>query len=287
MPATEFTSINRGWSMKMVIFMVVLFGFGIWGLYDATILYPQRGIDDASLKQKEYLEYIAQSNQFSAASIGDPVAKLNDLKKREAELKEADIEARRVTPGGPEYRALLPKLVDVGAANWLKSLRMVGRLKPEFTMMTNPSATLAELREKWNTTAHPNPLTEYDIPLQWLFAALGFGLGLYILWIFFRVVRTRYGWDPAIQELTFPDGKTIVPADVAEFDKRKWDKFYVTLNFKGGGARKLDLLRYVPLEEWILAMERTAFPETAPPEEPAPPAPADGASPEESPQATT
>ncbi|MGH7132453.1 MAG: hypothetical protein ACREJO_10960, partial [Phycisphaerales bacterium] len=83
----------------------------------------------------------------------------------------------------------------------------------------------------------------------------------------------------------FPDGKTIVPADIAEFDKRKWDKFYVTINLKGGEARKLDLLRYVPLEEWVLAMERTAFPETAPPEEPA--TPADGAAPTESTQATT
>lgn len=263
MAATEFTSINRSWSVKMYIFLIVLVGFGSWGLLDALVWYPRRGIEDASYKQREYLEYVAQNNSYSSASIADPVARLKELKAREAELAEADADSRKVTPGGSEYRALLPKLVDLGAKNWLNSLRLVGRLTPEYTKMANPSATLAELRDKWKTTARPNPLTEFDLPLQWIFAAVGYGLGLYMLMIIVRVMRTKYGWDAATQELTLPSGRSFRPEHLAEVDKRKWDKFYVTLNLKDGSSHRLDLLRYVPLEDWVLAMERTAFPETA------------------------
>ena len=79
------------------------------------------------------------------------------------------------------------------------------------------------------------------------------------------------GQIPLATEAELPGGQKVGPGDIAEFDKRKWDKFLVTLTIKdshptlGGQRVVVDLYRHEPVEDWILAMERTAFPETAGP----------------------
>jgi hypothetical protein len=86
-----------------------------------------------------------------------------------------------------------------------------------------------------------------------------------------RVARRRYSWDDAEKRLFLPDGSSLVPADVAEFDKRKWDKFLIYLHVKphherhAGRELMLDLYQHAPLEDWVLEMERIASPETGEP----------------------
>lgn len=81
--------------------------------------------------------------------------------------------------------------------------------------------------------------------------------------------------------LTLPGGESITPDDVAEFDKRKWDKFLFFFKIKpdhatlGGREIKLDLYQYVPLEDWAVAMHRHARPEDYADENPADENPAD------------
>ncbi len=95
----------------------------------------------------------------------------------------------------------------------------------------------------------------------------GFALYLIVLWV--RVAAKTYTWDAAHQQLGLPGGASLVPTDLADVDKRKWHKFFVTLEINdthpklAGQGVTLDLYRYVPLEEWVLEMERTRFPERA------------------------
>ncbi len=73
--------------------------------------------------------------------------------------------------------------------------------------------------------------------------------------------------------LGLPGGHSLTPADLTDVDKRKWDKFFVSLVVKpghatlGGKEVALDLLRYEPLEDWVLEMEKAAFPDRVKAEE--------------------
>jgi len=281
MPATQFTTTNRGWLMKMMIFLVVLIGFGLYGLYDATLAYPGRGMEDASYKKKLYLERadeaskVGRSDLLDNAGIAAPEARRATLVARRAELEASEekgskLQAARAAGGAEgtraerDYRDLLPTIVEAAALRWLDSLNLVSGLKPAMTEMKDPRAELKALTERWSKASPPKALNFYDIPMQWCFTVVGFGGGLYLLYVIFRTSRKRYGWDPAQQRLYFPDGKTLVPGDISEFDKRKWDKFFIFLHRKpeaGGGEVKLDLLRHAPLEKWVLEMEKTAFPQ--------------------------
>ena len=91
--------------------------------------------------------------------------------------------------------------------------------------------------------------------------------------LFVRVSAKKYRWSPDTRTLTLPGGKTIAPAQIAEVDKRKWDKFFVTLRLNESSPEprevKLDLLRFTPLEAWVLEMEKHAPNYVPPAEEPA------------------
>jgi hypothetical protein len=275
MPDQQTTTVNRKWLTKMVIFMVVCFAFGTWGLIDAIKIYPDRGIEDASYKQRELLRTADTAGRLETARFPDPRAALADLQARrdkiEADYKrflDAQSIATQNTPQGQsaarDLRTLAPAAVDKSALAWLESLALVGRLKPEFTNPADPRAELNTLNDKWKAQEPPKPLAVYDLPLQWFFCAVGYGLALYLIILIIRVRATVYRWEPDTQRLHLPGGRSIVPADLADLDKRKWDKFFVFLQFKDGSPElKLDLLRWVPLEEWILTMEKTAFPERA------------------------
>lgn len=262
MPATETTRLNRPWLVKMVIFFAVLVFFGFYGLYDATIAYPERGMRFARYCEYQYLEAAKAAGQLTprAVSVENPAQELQRL--------------RSLTPA--QASAL-----DSLRRDWLEALNVVGALDPAHTAIDRPDDRYDTLRSEWVTSqgarARPKPLAFYDIPVQWLFVVIGLGGGLWMLILFISVARQRYGWDPATQTLYLPGGHTLTPADVEDFDKRKWDKFLIFLKIRpdhptlGGREIKLDLYRYASLESWVLEMERTAFPERG--EEPPPGAP--------------
>jgi hypothetical protein len=266
MPDT--TSLNRPWLAKMLIFFAVALGLGLWGLYDAMINYPQRGLRHASYLQYQYLDAANAAHLLDrkSVSVPDPVAELQRLD---------TLEPTRATPLDPLRR------------DWLHALRVVGALDAAHTAIDDPDARYKQLKAEWITgtgaKSAPKPLSNYDIIVQWLIAAAGLGVALWILGLFLAVARHRYTWDEATQTLTLPGGHTLTPRDIGDFDKRKWDKFLIFLKINpthatlGGREIKLDLYRYTPLESWVLAMERTAFPERttdtavepSPPEAPA------------------
>lgn len=254
MPATMTTSLNRKWYIKLAIFFVFLVGFGLYGLYDATIAYPERGRRHAEFLQYQYLLAADTQGRLRDAGVAEPVEARSRL---------------RVS-----RREQLPEL-ERARLDWLDSLALVGALTPAHTQIADPRATLDALDQSWKSKNPPKGLTAYDIPVQWIFVAAGLGGGLWMAVFFLRAARVKYGWDPAEKRLYLQDGSSLLPSDITEFDKRKWDKFLIFLHVKeghpphGGNELKLDLLRYTPLEEWVLEMERTAFP----PEEQQQPAP--------------
>jgi hypothetical protein len=259
------TKLGKRWLRKFIIFLIVCVGFGFYGLYDATIAYPNRGERDASYRLLEYLRAANEAHGL-ALSLGVPAEQtpqehLEDLKARQGELTQ-----RAGGEGGSarDARAELAKLV------WLDSLAKIWQLTPERVqedLSGSPRETLAELAAEWETRDQPKPLSWYDIPVQWLFTVVGFGLGIWLTIHMLRVASRTYTWEPGAMRLGLPGGATIVPSDVAEFDKRKWDKFLFFFKIKpehpqlGGREIKLDLYQYVPLEDWAVAMHKAARPE--------------------------
>jgi hypothetical protein len=238
------------WWLKTLAFALILIGFGGWGLYDALVAYPERGIDDAEFKQLEYLRAWSSGAARADATVADPEAELARLEEagRRPSATVSEVERRRLA--------------------WLRSLAKVARLDPEHTRIEQPMARLAELETSWATRTPPKPLSAYDIPAQWVFVALGFSLGPWLLVKLLMVAGKKYRWNPDGQQLTLPGGQTLTPGELADVDKRKWDKFIVFLKDKAGAEHKVDLYHYTqPLEDWVLAMERTAFPERAEEEE--------------------
>ncbi len=286
MAELETTTLNRPWVLKTGVFMLGLLGFGIWGLVDATVIYPNRGIEDASFKQKLYLEANQRAGRLVLSSLREPKEELERLSERRAELRkvmEDDTALQKAEAvGGPlaqeatnRRRTLSAGLADAAGLRWLESLALVGRVDAQHTVMADADKTLAELKAKWDKTSPPKELAAYDLPLQWAFTVAGFAGFVYLVVLVVRTKATVFKWDATEQRLHLPGGRSLVPADVKEFDKRKWDKFFVFLIPKDGSKPlKLDLYRHAKLEEWVLAMERTAFPEQAKPEtaseEPAP-----------------
>lgn len=248
------TAANRPWLLKMIAFLVLLVGFGLWGLYDATSLYPTRGARHASFAKYQYLQLAKDKGRLDGRiGVDDPRAELERLRRARAEGTLDSLEEAKL--------------------DWLTALVRVSRLNPEQTRIADATKTFDELEKEWTTggkaRAAPKPLAAYDIPVQWLFTVLGLGGGAYLLVHILRVSKRRYQWDPAAQRLTLPDGSNLLPADIEDFDKRKWDKFLIFLKVRpghqphGGRELKLDLYHHYPLEDWVLAMERTRFPERA------------------------
>lgn len=240
------TSLNRPWLVKMVIFIVVLIAFGFWGLYDAMVAYPARGDAHAEYAQWQFLKAAKLAGKIGAAAeVTDPSGRYNELA---AKLPRSDLEQA-------EY-------------DWLLAQSRMGRLKPEYTKIDSPNAKLDELTAKWNGMQQPKPLEAYDLPLQWSFVAIGFGLGAFVIVNVLRSASKKYTWEPATNTLTLPDGRRVTPDDLADVDKRKWHKFFCALVFTDGSAPvELDVLKYGGLEEWVLTLERVRFPDRAAVEE--------------------
>jgi hypothetical protein len=111
------TTINRKWTIKMVVIGLVLVGFGIWGWIDAAVVYPRRGYVAASWLEYQYLDLFSRSRPplDARAGVADPAAELQRL------------ERTAIDRGSLEP-------VDKALAEWLDQLSIVGRLD-------GPSAT--------------------------------------------------------------------------------------------------------------------------------------------------
>lgn len=294
MADVQTTTLNRSWLLKTGVFMLVLLVFGVWGLIDALWLYPGRGLADASFRYRDFLVAADKAGRLTTGTliVTDPRAALTELQQREGELVKA---AQGNT--GEAHKAAM----ELAKLSWLQSLARAWRLnaddKPLGTLgkpadrnlfanlttgegytlplragagvektVLSPQALHNELRTYWDTTTPVSPLAGYDMPFQWIFVVVGFVGGGWILLTILRASATKFTWDPAAQRLTLPGrlgGASLVPADLEDIDKRLWHKYYVTLVDKSGAHHKLDLLRFEPLEEWVLEMEKTRFPERA------------------------
>jgi hypothetical protein len=253
----------RRWVLKMVVFIVVLIGFGGWALYDATVLYPSRQRDVISFREYNYLQLLRDAGgvRLDSAGVDDPAAELRRL------------EALRRDTGslGP---------IDNARYEWLSALAILNELDgPRHTAIPRPGVPdartrLAELARRWTLASgeqrkSPKPLTRWDIPSQWLILAVCWAVAAWMIVLLIRTAAQRYTWDPVQKRLTLPDGSSLTPADLDDVDKRKWDKFLVFLKVKPGHERlggrevRLDLYRHDRLESWVLEMERLAFPDRA------------------------
>lgn len=282
---SERSSLSRKWTFKIGIIGVLLLGLGLWGVWDAAVKYPQRGSDAAEYLEFQYLKELGSDHREYAAGIPNS----SDKRTPSDRLRDLD---EKIDQGGTVSPA------DHQLHDWLEQLRIIGKLEPSGASTEIPRTDfrkdagglpvqvkdygqrLSDLRTKWtagNATV-PTPLSTHDIHMQWLIAVVGLGVGGWML-ILLIAARTKvYGWNASEQRLTFPNGASVIPSDIAEFDKRKWHKLFITLKVKpthpqlGGKEVEIDLLRYEPVEDWVLAMERTAFPENAegPPTQAAP-----------------
>lgn len=281
------TKLGRNWLIKTLLFVVLLLGFGCWGLIDATYFYPRRGEMDAARKLKDHLAAADAAGMLSPSQLKltDPKAALAQLKAKEADTA---TQAKSDTPDGRAARFRQTQHL------WLDSLARMWALKPEPRLVDSdkgppprkhyydmregqgysvgadgvksplpPADLLKRLVSAAATSNQVTPLSGFDMLFQWVFVVIGFGGGLWMLATLVKAAAKKYRWNPAEQRLTMPDGKAVVPSDIRELDKRLWHKFFCTMNLNDGAAYRLDLLRYQPLEDWVLTMEKTAFPDQA------------------------
>lgn len=298
MSEIQTTTLGRNWLIKTLLFLVLLLGFGCWGLVDAVYFYPRRGEMDAARRLKDHLAAADAAGMLTSnqLKVTDPKATYAQLRAREAEIASL---ARQESPEGRSARFDATRLVWLESLNRMWALRSEPRLvdaekgpparKHYFDMREGagftvgpdgaktplpPGDLLKRLVSAAATSNQVTPLSGFDMLFQWVFVLIGFGGGLWMLVTLLKAAAKRYRWEPAEQRLTMPDGKTVVPSEIGELDKRLWHKFFCVMNLKDGGSYKLDLLRYQPLEDWVLAMERTAFPdrdtEEGPPDSPEP-----------------
>ncbi len=283
------THLGRPWAFKALLVIVVFLGLGVWGFVDAVWIYPDRGRKVALFAEQEYLDkaFAAGMRTPAQVSIEDPAQRFEEL---EGSL-ERDVDTAlflwltalsRVEP--------LEGLTEANRAE-LASREAGSSAEPTQTLFTNPRERLAELTTIVDSTPDaPKPLNKWDIPVQWGICAIGGLLGLYFLAVFLAQATKSYRYDPAAKRLTMPGGKTIVPDDIEVFDKRKWDKYLVFLTLRGeSGERKIDLYRYMPLEEWMLEMwaESPHYEPDEDEEEEQPEEPPAGDTPGEDPEAET
>ena len=262
-PATT-TTINPRWRLKMWAIALVMAALGVWGLLDALHFYPRRGERAAAFGELQYLKEVQANGSLTndGATIATPDDRLSALLRSRAD--------------GTISAAERPQL------DWLTQLKLIGELRPENTSYPRVTAAgaqsaderlkalEAEFTSASGAVRNASPLSWWDIPSQYVITLAGFGVAAYLAWLVMRVSSRRYSFDHASQRLTLPDGASITPSDIREFDKSEWDKLFIKLHVRDGHPTlagktiRLDLLRYVPLEDWILQMERAAAPAEQP-----------------------
>ncbi|MBC7834722.1 MAG: hypothetical protein H7Y88_06425 [Phycisphaerales bacterium] len=241
----------------MVVFLVVLVGFGLWGLADALVFYPARGEADAKVKLRDYLHAAETAGMFSAShvSVDDPKRTIAELEAREPELRRAA--ADRTTRAGQQADFELKRY------QYLDSLRKMWRLDKSRTTFADPVALMQELDNQSKSWSNAKPLDAYDMLFQWIFVVVGLAGGAWVLLVIARASGRKYTFDDVENRLTLPrggkgGGDTISAGEIRELDKRKWHKFFVTVHLRDNRSYQFDLLRYKPLEDWILRMEEVS-----------------------------
>ncbi|MBX3387885.1 MAG: hypothetical protein KF691_00370 [Phycisphaeraceae bacterium] len=247
------TKASPKWLGKQMIFILAICGFAMWALYDAAIAYPKGGERAADFLKWQYLKAALSPGVLERTSIEDPEEDLQRLIERQKTATLSPVETARM--------------------NWLAALRNASRLDPSRTQITDPRGTLEALEQRFSkTTEAPKALSRLDIPVQWGIFFVCSAAALAMIAVLIRTVSTVFRFDPESKTLTLPSGQSIAATDVVVYDKRKWDKFLIFLKVRegapslGGQEVRLDLLRHVPLEEWVLEMEKTAFPPTSEPQ---------------------
>lgn len=256
--------LNKVWVVKIVVITFFLLGFGTYGLYDATIAYPARGEKYAQFCQWQYLQMLrnAESEQpgifISEASVTDPAEAY-------ARLTDPETLARnRSNAADPSSTITLRSTARMQRLEWLKALRTIGTMQASDTTILAPREKLSELDGFWaKQESQPKALAFYDIPSQWLIMVVCWAFGAWLILLMLRTMARRYTFDANELRLTTPAG-SFAASDLAEVDKRKWDKYIVFLRLTEGhsmGSKemKFDTYRHAKLEEWILAMEESKF----------------------------
>lgn len=253
------TTLNRKWVVKMAIFLVALFVLGAWGTADAFWIYPARGRHHIDSMLMNYLEELNKQGRLLAdASVEDPLSEYQSL--------DRDTDAKAEPLRGARYRWLqsLSRLHSLRALTEENRVELDRRAASSDavpadtkTLFANPNATLDRLKAELATKGQSKGLEAYDIPLQYLFMAIGFGGALYMIFFLLKCKGTVYEFDPEQRRLFMPGGKSFVPADIAEVDKREWHKYFLHLRVNGFDRElKFDLLRYAPLEDWLEEMRK-------------------------------
>lgn len=251
------TAVSKRWLRKMVIFFVVCFGLGIWGLLDAAVVYPNRGEQYSRFMLEQYLRHASDAGVIAIpgrVNVADPAQEVMELEQRPG-ANLTPLEERRLL----WLKSLQPihgkSLERLTAQNRAMQDRAADQREDTVTVFQQPSRLLQELSAELSGKSVQKPLSQHDIMVQWLICAAGFiGAGLILL----RIVQTKsttYRYEPVTHRLTLPGGATITPDQIEVVDKSKWHKFFVALDLKDGSSHKFDLLRFEPLEDWILDME--------------------------------
>lgn len=300
------STIARPWLLRIVIITTVLLGYGLWSLHDAYVSYPERGADYASWAEQAYLHSARDVDEsrehvgtFRRAAIEDPAGRLEELS--DPQTHERNLQD--LNSSGRPKRAQM----ELALEEWLTALDRIGRLHPAYTGFyenpdtesfdrlaelesipatqrtagqndeirglnqllgpMSPRERLESLEARWISESKPSKLQSFDIPVNKIAAFGCFVFSLYLIGLFVGVAMRTYTWNPAEMRLTLPSGDSIVPADLEDIDKRKWDKFIVFLIVRnthksiGGREIKVDTYRHGLVETWILEMEKAAFPD--------------------------
>lgn len=283
------TTLGRGWILKTALFLALLLGFGIAGLLDALYFYPRRGEMYSAQMLTEHLEAAKAVNRLTSndLKVADPRAALADLKNQAESLTKRSTSSNAAEANDAAFH--LTRL------RWLESLALMWRLNADprpvdqekgppavkiyfdpkegqgFSVPSGggdrsplaPQKLYDALIARKARTANVTPLSGLDMLFQWVFVVLGFGGGGYMLINLVRTLSKKYRWEPELQRLTLHDGRQIRPDDVKDFDRSLWHKFFMLVHLNDGVVYKLDLYKYHPLEDWVVEMEHTRFPDRA------------------------
>lgn len=259
--SSERAPLNRSWVVRMTIITVAFIGFGLWGFYDATVAYPNRGERASQWFEKAYLEAMDDATRLGRAAVTDPVEQLADDEEQVKTINELASTADRT-------------IVQTRRV-WLKQLEAINQLTVDRTDYpraeseggaATPRDRLAQLDTQLAGANQPKALSAFDVTVQWIIFYVCTGIGLLVIANMLRVKAQKFTFDQRELRLTLPSGDAIVPTDIELFDKRKWDKFIVFLKIGpshsklSGQEIRLDLLRHAKLEDWILAMEESVNP---------------------------
>lgn len=290
------TTLSRAWLLKTGAFLLLLLGFGIWGTIDAYWAYPKRGLADASYQLRNWIAAADGAGKLTQTNftLTDPKSELAALVAKQDQLR---ADARAEGSAGAAAKADLAKLEFLQSLSRLWQLNSQPKTvahveKPEFRTLIyrpesgtglgiGPGKAQAELSIRtfgesldsyWRTAKPPTPLSGFDMAFQYLFMFVGFVGGAWMIFVLLRAKATasKITWQHEHLELTLADGAKFTPATLKDIDKRDWHKYFCALIDADNKPHRVDLLRYEPLEDWVLQLERAAFPDRAKPADSSP-----------------